>query len=219
MSTPYEAAGRVRQKERTRDALVSATRELLRLRGDAPTVEEVAVAAKISRTTAYRYFPNQAALLAAAHPEVTVTSLVPVGIGDDPTARLMAAVKAFIDIVIDTEPQLRTMLRLSLEAGEPVGSPLRQGRAIGWFEDALDPLRAELGDGGVHRLAIAVRSATGIESLVWLTDVAGLTREEAAETMRWSAHGLLLHALAEGPPARLRERARGCREPARSDLG
>ncbi|MEO7260882.1 MAG: TetR/AcrR family transcriptional regulator [Jatrophihabitantaceae bacterium] len=202
MSTPYEAAGRVRQKERTRDALVAATRELLRLRSDAPTVEAAAAAAKISRTTAYRYFPNQAALLEAAHPEVTVVSLVPPDIGDDPTTRLMAAVKAFLAIVIDTEPQLRTMLRLSLEATEPGIAPLRQGRAIGWYEDALEPLRAELGDSGVHSLALAIRSATGIESLVWLTDIGGLSRAEAADLMQWSALGLLRHAMADGPPVR-----------------
>lgn len=202
MSTPYEKAGRVRQKERTRGALVAATRELLRRTGDAPNVEEVAAAASISRTTAYRYFPNQAALLAAAHPEVDEVSLLPPGIGDDPAVRLAAAVQAFIEIVIDTEPQLRTMLRLSLESTGPrVDSPLRKGRAIGWFEDALAPLRTELGTAGVHKLAIAIRSAAGIESLVWLTDIGGLSRAEAAEVMRWSAHGLLLHAIANGLPA------------------
>jgi hypothetical protein len=36
----------------------------------------------------------------------------------------------------------------------------------------------------------------GIEALVWLTDVAGLSRDEARELMRWSARGLLQSALA-----------------------
>jgi hypothetical protein len=47
----------------------------------------------------------------------------------------------------------------------------------------------------IHQLALSVRSAVGIESLVWLTDVAGLTRDEAAERMLWSARALLLQAL------------------------
>jgi hypothetical protein len=43
----------------------------------------------------------------------------------------------------------------------------------------------------VHRLALAIRAAIGIEALVWLTDVGGLSRAEAVATMRWSARALL----------------------------
>jgi hypothetical protein len=75
--------------------------------------------------------------------------------------------------------------------------PLRQGRAITWFEEALAPLRPRLTDAEIHRLALSVRSAVGIESLVWFTDVARLTREEAAERMHWSARALLRQALAD----------------------
>ena len=53
----------------------------------------------------------------------------------------------------------------------------------------------------MHRLAIAIRRTTGIEALVWLTDVAGLSREEAMGLMRWSARALLDAAIAD--PARL----------------
>ena len=88
---------------------------------------------------------------------------------------------------------------LSLEPDKTVQElPLRQGRAIGWFEDALTPLLPELGATGVHQLAVAVRSAVGIESLVWLTDIAGLSRDQASEVMRWSAQAMLHHALANG---------------------
>ena len=58
MSIPYELTGRSPQKARTRAALVAAARLLL-ARGVTPTVEQAAEAAVISRTTAYRYFPNQ----------------------------------------------------------------------------------------------------------------------------------------------------------------
>ncbi len=177
MSTAYEESGRTRQKQRTRNDLVAAARELITRAGSAPTVEEAAAAASVSRTTAYRYFRSQGELLAAAHPEVERTSLLPPDIGEDPEARLLAAVRAFIEtVVLEFEPQQRTMLRLSLETSTvPSQLPLRQGRAVGWFEDALAPARAQLSDAGVRRLAIAVRSVVGIESLVWLVDVAGLT--------------------------------------------
>ncbi|HEY9411856.1 MAG TPA: TetR family transcriptional regulator [Jiangellaceae bacterium] len=198
MSMPYVRTGRTRQKQRTRDALVAAARDLVAQGGAAPTVEAAAEAASVSRTTAYRYFPTQKALLVAAHPETTATTLVPHNAGDDPEARLLGAVAAFIEIVVDTEHQQRTMLRLSLDPETSSESlPLRQGRAIAWFEEALEPLRPRLTDTGIHLLALAVRSAVGIESLVWLTDVAGLTRKEAADRMLWSARALLLQALAD----------------------
>ena len=69
MSIPYERSGRTRQKLRTRDALTTATRELI-AEGLTPTVESAAARAEISRTAAYRYFPNQRALLVAANPEI-----------------------------------------------------------------------------------------------------------------------------------------------------
>lgn len=199
MSTPYERSGRTRQKLRTRNHLVAAARELVARGGASPTVEEAAAAASVSRTTAYRYFPNQKALLLAAHPETDATSLLSPGASDDPETRLRAAVVAFTRLIAETEPQQRTMLRLSLDpdiAGADL--PLRKGRAIGWFEDALSPLSGQFSAPEIHRLAIAIRSAVGIESLVWLTDVAGLSRREAGELMQWSALAMLRHALAGG---------------------
>jgi hypothetical protein len=84
------------------------------------------------------------------------------------------------------------MLRLSLTPGVRRDQLLlRQGRVIAWLEDALAPLADELGGDAINRLAIAIRSVIGIESFVWLTDVAGLSEGEAADTMRWSARSLL----------------------------
>ena len=145
MSIPYEAIGRTGQKQRTRDALITAARELV-TQGLTPTIEEAAARASISRTTAYRYFPNQRALLVAAHPETETTSLLPTKASDDPAARLDTVIEAFTRLIADTEPQQRTMLRLSLEpdAAERAPGLLRQGRAIGWIEEALSPLRTSM---------------------------------------------------------------------------
>ncbi|RNM12492.1 TetR/AcrR family transcriptional regulator [Nocardioides pocheonensis] len=213
MSTAYEESGRTRQKQRTRNDLIAAARELISLGGAAPTVEETALAAGVSRTTAYRYFRSQEELLVAAHPEIDLVSLLPTGIGDDPEVRLLSAVRTFLDSTLDAEPQQRTMLRLSLEpTTTPSQLPLRQGRAIGWFEDALAPAKAQLSRAEIHRLAIAVRSAVGIESLVWLVDVAGLSRAEAKKVMLSSARALVRDALSasSGPP-RARDRGRSSR--------
>ena len=207
----YERNGRIAQKRRTREALIAAARELV-AQGLAPTVEAAARAASISRTTAYRYFPSQRALLAAAHPETAAESLLPEDAPDDVAARLDLVVAAFTRMIVDTEAQQRTMLRLSLEAepAERSELPLRQGRAIKWIEEALEPLRPQMSVSQVRRLAVAIRSATGIEALVWLTDVAGLSRDDATDLMRWSARALLDAALSErassGGRSRLRSR-------------
>jgi AcrR family transcriptional regulator len=201
MSTPYEVTGRSEQKRRTRAALVAAARDLVTA-GLAPTVEQAATNAGVSRSAAYRYFPNQWALLTAAHPETAARSLLP----DDPPeavdARLDSVVQAFTRLIADTESQQRTMLRLSLEAdpAERAALPLRQGRAVGWIAEALAPLHDRLSEQQIHHLVLAIRSAIGIEALVWLADVAGLDRPDAAALMSWSARAMLRAALSDDPP-------------------
>ncbi len=201
MSTPYEADGRSAQKARTRDALVAAARELVAA-GVTPTVEDAAAAASISRTTAYRYFPSKRALLIAAHPEVAATSMLPPDPPEEPAARLDAVVRNFTAMILDTEAQQRTMLRLSLESdvAERKALPLRQGRAIAWIAEAVDGLRCVLTDEQLQHLVLSVRAATGIEALVWLVDVAGLSRQDAVALMRWSAQALLQQATTVAPP-------------------
>ncbi|MET7421103.1 TetR/AcrR family transcriptional regulator [Dactylosporangium sp. NPDC005555] len=196
MAIPYETTGRTRQKSRTRQVLVEATRELL-AQGSTPQVEDAAERAGVSRTTAYRYFPNQRSLLMAAHPQISPDTLLGQNAPVEPYARLDAFMAAFTQYNLDWEPQLRTSLRLSLD--EPRGDrpALRQGRAIGWLEHALEPLRRNGSGIDVHALAIAVRSATGIETLIWLVDIAGQSRQEAGETVRRTARALLAAALTE----------------------
>jgi AcrR family transcriptional regulator len=198
MSIPYELNGRVAQKRRTRDAVIAAARDLVAT-GVMPTVEGAAAAASISRTTAYRYFPSQRALLVAAHPETGATSLLPVDAPEDVATRLDLVMDAFTRSTLENEAQQRTMLRLSLEADpiERAQLPLRQGRGIKWIEEALAPLHGKMAEAERHRLALAIRSVIGIEALAWLTDVAGLSRGDASDLMRWSGRALLRSALAE----------------------
>jgi AcrR family transcriptional regulator len=235
MAIPYEASGRTRQKARTRQALIAAARDLL-AEGLTPRVEDAAARAGISRTTAYRYFPNQRGLLLAAQPDIQPSTLLPPDAPTEPRARLDAFMAAFTRYNFQWQPQLRSALRLSLEspplesplpesppsespllestppespALESPGAPalptegqaerplLRRGRAIAWIEDALAPLADRRPDIDRHRLAVAIRSATGIESLIWLRDVAGQNADEAAETVRRTAQALLAAALAE----------------------
>jgi AcrR family transcriptional regulator len=188
--------------------LITAARQLVAA-GAVPSVDAAAAAAGIARATAYRYFPSQLALLGAAHPETATRSLLPDNApATDIAQRLDLVVTAFTQLIADTEAQQRTMLRLSLEAapGEPSELPLRQGRAIKWVAEALEPLRGQLSDAQLKRLVLAIRSAIGIEARVWLTDVAGYSSQDALDTMRWSAQAMLHAAMQGNPPPTRRRR-------------
>ena len=201
MQVPYELGGRTAQKVRTRTALIDAAQELIAA-GRNPTVEQVASAASISRTTAYRYFPNQRSLLVAAYPEIEARSLLEEDPPEEAEARFAQAADHLIEMTLELEREARTALRLSLDAdaGGADDLVLRRGRAIGWLAEALAPLRGEIPEEELRRLVLATRASCGIEALVWLTDVAGLSREKAAEVMRWSARALFQAGTGAGPP-------------------
>src|SRR5258708_227018 len=175
MSTPYETGGRSAHKAPTPDAPLPAPPDPPAARGTPPVqgapapgpprrVEAAAAAASTSRPPAYRYSPNKRALLLAARPEIAATSMLPANPPEDPAARLDAVVANFSAMILDTEAQQRTMLRLSLEADadERGALPLRQGRAIPWIAEALDGLRDNLSDEQLRQLVLSVRATIGI---------------------------------------------------------
>src|SRR5919199_4495828 len=196
MDIPYLHTGRTNQKVRTRDALIAAARQLL-AEGAPPTVEAAAAEASVGRTTAYRYFPNSRALLVATFPEIEMDSLLGEDPPEDPMARLEIVAEHLTRRIVEHEPEYRAQLRLALE-GDPAGGeslPLRVGRRVEWVEDALAPLRGRIPEPELRRLVYGVCATLGIEALGGLTDMGGLSREEAAEVMRSNARELLRSAL------------------------
>lgn len=196
MTVPYEQTGRVNQKSRTRDALVAATRTLL-ADGEVPTMEAAAAAAAISRTTAYRYFPNLRALLTATYPHIDEQSLLGAEPPDDPAERLALVAENQTQRILKYEPEMRTVLRLSLEtdATSRPELPMHRRLRIGWIEDALAPLSSRLSPDALQRLVHGIGATLGIEAFVWLTDIAGVSREEAVAIMKSNASALLRSTL------------------------
>ena len=198
MDVPYLHTGRTSQKARTRDALIVAARQLL-AEGVTPTIEAAATEAAIGRTTAYRYFPNSRALLAATYPEIEMDSLLGADPPEDLLARLEMVVQGQTRQLLEYEPELRAQLRLALEdeSASGHGLPLRRGRRIRWIEEALSPLGERMPEPKLRQLVYGIGATLGIEAFVWLTDMAGLSREQAVEVMRSNAR-MLLRAALEG---------------------
>src|SRR5260370_16099284 len=93
-------------------------------------------------------------------------------------------------MILDTEAQQRTMLRLSLEAdtAERDALPLRQGRAIAWIAEALDGVRGDLSDQPSRPPPLSIRATIAIEAIVWPVDLPALSMNAPITLTRWSAH-------------------------------
>jgi hypothetical protein len=126
-----------------------------------------------------------------------MTSLLGADSPVDPLARLESVAETLTQWSIEYEPEYRAQLRLALEgeSADGEGLPLRRGRRIGWIKDALSPLEGRIPGPELERLVYGIGATLGIEAFVWLTDVAGLSHEEAAAVMRTNARTLLRFAL------------------------
>ena len=201
MTISRQADPRANQKNRTRAALVAAAAELL-ARGARPTVAEAAEAAKISRATAYRYFPTQDSMLIEA---IELTPMVgpierwiatlPPGGASEP--RLLELQDRFNRILIEGEVPMRTALRVYLDAWldkRAAGdrSPaVRPGRRMQWLDTALQPADRKLSKAQKRRLHAALALTLGIEPLIVMKDVCQLDDDEALAVLRWVATTLL----------------------------
>ena len=212
---PPTSAGRVRQKGRTRAALLTAARTLI-ASGLTPSVADVADAADVSRRTAYRYFATQEQLLVEAaleglrpriEQEITAgASAASPDEGPHQTVgeRLDRTARALQRNAVANEALLRTMIRLTVGPftapvdEETAAAPLRRGyRRIEWIELALAPAKAALGKRRHRRLVEALTVCLGIDALVVLEDLCGLSAARAEAVSRWMAQALLAASLEE----------------------
>lgn len=189
------------QKQRTRAALVEAALEAVR-RGEAPTLEESAEAARVSRATAYRYFASKEALLLETSleamsdiPDATVVAEGPV------ESRVDAAIRGLLRMSYENELYLRAFLKYSMEQWLKTrkdgngNCPVRKGRRLGWLDRALAPLK--LPPARKRRLRMALSMLCGIEAVIVATDVCRCTAKEAEAASRWAAQALLRAAVEE----------------------
>jgi AcrR family transcriptional regulator len=201
-------AERAAQKRRTRKAIVDAAIALI-ARGEAPTVNEVAAAADVSRRTVYLYFPSFDQLLLDA----TIGALSQVSVdraieqtaaGDDEDVRVERFVRAVHHVSPEVERLGRALVRLTLADAEPPkdGAPRRGYRRIEWIEAALSPWRNRLDPVRWQRLVSALAMVIGWEALIVQRDVCGLNAADGEELSVWAARALLNAALRDERKAR-----------------
>lgn len=190
VSAPRRSTERLDQKLRTRAALLDAARRLVD-DGRSPSVAEVADAARVSRATAYRYFPSQESLLAEVPLDVaapTAASLLGPGAPDDPEDRAVLVHDALYDLTHAHEAEFRLFLRASLLRGmdDQGADPFRGARRIALLDAALAPLRDELDPADLLRLRAALSAIVGAEAYFALRDVLRLPPDEARAAGGWA---------------------------------
>ena len=203
MTSSYETYGRMNQKRRTRAAIRAAAAELIQ-RGETPTMVEIAEAALVSKSTAYRYFPSQEALIA----EIMLDRAIALDLesvyaaAKNPgtaTERLEAVVRADHKLVVKHEQAFRTAIGVMLasQTDQSARLPRRPGNRLRYLAEALAPLADQLGSERLERLVMALALCVGIESIAVMEDICGLLPAEAEEVKLWAAGALLQAALQE----------------------
>jgi AcrR family transcriptional regulator len=194
---------RTNQRYRTRKDLIDAAARLMK-NGHKPSLEEVAAAARVSRATAYRYFPNVESLLVEAPLDTAVPDWQTLFAGDDsvdPEERIDRAEAAMHRAVFDNEAAIRLMLSAALTRGVEGAAdetvPYRQNRRTPLIDAALSPARGRFGKRSYGRLRAALAMIFGSESMVVFRDVLRLDEKTAREVKSWAVRALVRAALAE----------------------
>lgn len=190
------ASIRANQRGRTRRDLLEAA---LRVSADSstPTLEAIAEEARVSRATAYRYFPNVDDLLAEAalhmaFPGADCLS----GASDDPLERLLLVDDAVDRMIAANETALRRMIASTAKLPlQSTGVPARQNWRLPLIEAALEPARSKFSASSYRQLTRALSLVIGTEAMLVLKDVLALDGAEAREVRRQAIASLLDSAL------------------------
>lgn len=200
-------------RARMRKIMLDAAMRLMQ-DGLIPSVSDVAEAAQVSRATAYRYFPTQAALIQASVDEALGPILAWTSDSRDAEERVTQLVTFAYPRMEGYEATLKAALRLALDqwARRHAGlsgdeAPMVRGNRIGLLHSAIGPLKGRLTRNGFEKLTQSLSLVFGTEAFVVLKDIWGLDRSRAQEVALWTCHALIQAAVAEDNKASSRNRA------------
>lgn len=174
--------------------------------GFVPSVSDVAEAAEVSRATAYRYFPSQAAMVQAVVDEALGPILAWRSDSDDGNRRVAELFSYAFPRMFKYEATHRAALSQSLDqwirrqAGTLGAEPrILRGNRKALLHDALAPLEGRIPAQTFDKLTQSLSLIFGIEAIIVLKDIWGLDDEEVRRLAVWAAHALVGAAVAEAP--------------------
>jgi AcrR family transcriptional regulator len=197
-ASPGSAGGRAAQRERTRRDLLASARELLDA-GQVTTVAEAADNANVSRTTAYRYFTSQEALLGEAAVEPLIDEIAAI-VRDvdsalDPVQRVDEVFRLAVPLVLSRQAQLQTMLRItlgrSLRENLTGNAPLQSVRWIMAWDSVLEPLRDRVTPPLYVLMSRSLSTLLGIETILAIKDACDGDDARTVAAVRFAARSMV----------------------------
>lgn len=195
-------------RTQTRELLLQTALSMLE-QGWFPSITELANASGVSRATAYRYFPSQAALVSTVVDE----SLGPVLQWQPTSTSVEARVNELLDFAYPRMEQHEGALRAALQvalhqwanerARRAQDEPkYRRGNRRRLLTLAVEPMvQAGVDPAVAARLAQSLSLLYGTEAMVVLKDIWGLDFREFMSVIKWMSSALVQAALAEAGTA------------------
>jgi AcrR family transcriptional regulator len=192
--------------------------------GQVPSVSDVAEAAEVSRATAYRYFPTQAAIIQAAVNEALGPILEWSSDSDDARERVLDLVESALPRLFRHEATHRAALRLALEQWARRQSGLAapetrvvRGNRKALLAEAAEPMRRHTSRQTFEKLLQSLSLLFGVEAIIVLKDIWGLDEEQARGVVLWATAALIEAAESEAPaPRRAAVKSRSAVAPRRA---
>lgn len=189
MKNEYLKKGRVKQKQETREKILSSTQELMNY-GERFSLEDVAEKAGVSRATIYRYYSNIDILSAEAgidintkSPKTIYENLQGLEIKD----KLLGVQDYYNNLALDNENAFRTYLSIVLTSGSQYNERgARRSKTLKMVLEETNLTKME-----TKNIQNLFTLLMGIEPLIVTKDVCRLNNEQSKKLLKWGMELIL----------------------------
>ncbi|MBL4645299.1 MAG: TetR/AcrR family transcriptional regulator [Rhizobiales bacterium] len=189
-------------KARTRRLMLDCAIQLMQ-NGITPSVSYVSEEAGVSRATAYRYFPNQAALVQQVIKHALGPIMVWRSSAEDVEVRVTELLEFSMPRIEAFEATFRAVLQLSLVqmAQRTAGTldeseyQFKRGHRIALLARALEPLCGTIPDEDYQQLLNGLSVIFGIEAIAVMKDINGIASPKTTELVVWAAQAMVRQTL------------------------
>jgi len=185
MKNDYLSKGRTGQKQKTREKILQAAKDL-QGKGMEFNLETVAKIAGISRATIYRYYSNKDILSAEAVLDMrtrTPDQILAEYSQADLETTLLGIQQYYNTLAINNEKAFRKYLSVILNPENPIS--VRGARRVRTLTSALGDKKNSLSEEDQKRLIYIATLMMGIEAFIVTRDVCQLDEESAEEVLQW----------------------------------